>query len=494
MRRRIIAIAVTAALLASSSGCLKPVHFPSEPLPSPPEDNKVFSAFDANHDGKADFFTYVNAAGRVWRIGYDTNNDARADVNVDLDAIYFAQCRHLVIILDGFGYDLVKKYYDNGGLRMFHAPSRVVAPYPSITDPSLEDILGYMPCRAFEARYFDRRSNRLAGGSSDYLTGINEPYNRLLQYRAKLIWDAIGYVEPWPVFGKEINDAKRVFDKAATQEMLAYFVSSAGVSTRLGAAGQVKCLRRVDQLVNQVVWETRGLTKITLLSDHGHTYTTAKRIELEKYLAKKGWRLANSLRGPKDAAFILFGLVTFGSFATNKPQALASDLIGAEGVDLASFADKDAAVVLGADSSRAIIRRSPSGRYKYEALSGDPLQLKGILARLGSDREGYYDADELLKATITHTWPAPLQRLWRAHFALVQNPPDVIVSLADGFYAGSRSFAGTVDIASTHGGLNYKNSVTFIMSTAGPLPPVMRTQDVPVRMRELTKNSWPAGR
>ncbi len=480
---------VAAALL---SGCRKPVYFPAESLPAAGEREPAgIEAYDVDEDGKADFFMIPDSTGRITRISYDTDADADADAVVNLDRISTEHCRHLVIILDGFGYDLVREYYEKGGLRLFHPPSRVISPYPSMTDVAIEDALGDVPCPGFEAKYFDRRANKLRGGSAAYMAGKNEPYNRLLDYRANLIWDAIGYVYAWEVFGKEINDVKEAFDGTWEKDFLAYLVSSAGVGTRQGAAGQRNCLRKVEQLVKQVVWETRGLTKVTLLSDHGHSYTRAERVDLEKFLKDKGWRPKNRLKDPKDIVAVKFGLVTFASFATQRPQALAEDLATCPAVELASFARGDDVVVRGGDGGRAVISRK-GDRYGYEPSSGDPLKLNDILVGLdGSD--GYYDADDLLAATAEHYYPAPLQRLWRAHFALVENPPDVIASLGDKYYFGSKSMAGAVTIESTHGGLNYTNSAAFIMSTIAPLPKNMRSCDIDENISKLTGRDFPPG-
>jgi hypothetical protein len=396
----------------------------------------------------------------------------------------------LVLILDGVDHDVMSGYYDAGGLRMFNRPSRVVAPYPTLTDLAMEDVLGYLPCRGLEAKYFDRLANRIVGGTMAYLGGKNQPYNRLLHYRADTILDGVGYVHPWPIFCKETDDAKRLFDKAKTQEMLAYFVSSAGMGTQHGAAGQQRCLRRIERMVLQVLHETRGLTKITLLADHGHSYVPSGRIDIEGHLRRKGWRLSRRIHGERDVVFVRFGLVTYASFATRRPKDLAVDLAELEGVELASFADGGAVVVIGPGGGRAVIRRRDGG-YSYTDVRGDPLSLKKILAAGKPDAEGFHDPDWLLAATISHRWPAPLQRLWRAHFGLVENPPDVIVSLADGFFTGVKGFAGSVKVASTHGGLNRRNSVTFIMSTAGPLPPVMRSGDIPKNMQKLTGQPFP---
>ena len=181
--------------------------------------------------------------------------------------------------------------------------------------------------------------------------------------------------------------------------------------------------------------------------------------------------------------------MTYASFATRSPRDLAADVADCEGVELTSYAAKDAVVVLGRGGSRATIRRK-DGRYAYECASRDPLDLRDILAKLKSDSEGYYDADDLLAATIRHAYPAPLQRLWRAHHGLADNTPDVMASLEDRFYSGAKGLASAVRIASTHGGINNTNSVTFIMSTAGPLPPVMRSADVPKHMSTLLGQKW----
>ncbi|GAG08820.1 unnamed protein product, partial [marine sediment metagenome] len=171
----------------------------------------------------------------------------------------------------------------------------------------------------------------------------------------------------------------------------------------------------------------------------------------------------------------------------------AEDMIANEAVAVASYVEGDVAVVLGQGGSKALIRRK-GDRYKCEPVAGDPLELGGILAGLQADAEGYLAASDVLAATIDHTWPDPLERIWRAHLGLVERPSDVIVSLKEGHNFGSQSFAGQVEVASTHGGLRNSESVTFIMSTIGPLPPVMRSRDIPANMRELTDRPWPLGK
>jgi len=473
-------------------GCQKPVHFPAESQIDAASAAGAFGAYDTNGDGQADFFTYADSAGRIDRIGYCSEAGGGNEI-IDLGAIDISRCRHLVIILDGIGYQVARDYYDSGGLRLFYPPSKVIAPYPTLTDLCMEDMLGYVPCEGFESEYFDRKVNRVVGGKDAYLAGANQPYNRLLHYRADLILDAVGYVLPRQVFGKEINDAKQRFDSAKTKEFIAYFVSSAGLGTAYGAEGQVRCLQAAERFANQVAWETRGLVAITIITDHGHSYTPSTRLELAEYLRGKGWKLTRSLHGPRDVAYIHFGLETYASFSTQSPAELAADLIACDGVEIASYADGESVVVLAPGGARAMVRQK-SGRYSYQDAGGDPLKLHDALATLTPDAEGYYDSREMLAATIDSEYPAAAERVWRAHFALAENPPDVIISLADRYYSGSQGFSKWVDVASTHGGLNRSNSTAFIMSTAGPLPPFMQSVDVPANMSKLFGRPWPMGK
>jgi hypothetical protein len=324
-----------------------------------------------------------------------------------------------------------------------------------------------------------------------YLGAENMPYNKILHYRAGLLTDAFGYVNPWSEFQNELVVAKRFFDAEENQEVRVYLVTSAGISTKWGEEGQMRALKEVDRWIHEIIWQNHGRVKVTLFADHGHSYTPGKRIPLEKHLQTKGWRIRNRLDDMRDVVYIRFGLETYASFFTKSPANLAIDLAKAEGVELASYAEKDSVVVLS-PAGRATIR-SKNGRYDYSPEQGDPLKLKDLLSKLTPDKEGYFDADDLLSATIDAEYPIPLQRLWRAHHgSLARHKPDVIISLANAFFSGSESFRRTVKVASTHGSLNNPGSVTFIMSTAGPMPPVLRSREIPQSMQKLLgTDKWP---
>ncbi|MEI6970690.1 MAG: hypothetical protein WCL44_04165 [bacterium] len=475
-------------LAAVSSGCR---HLACPPLTHlSTSQSGVAAAYDSDRDGKGDFFILSNTVGRASRIGYSAAASGKADVVVDLDEIPFDRCRHMVIILDGFGYDLVDKYYRSGGLSLFHAPSRVVASYPAVTELSLSGILGAIPCLAVQSKYFDHKNNSIAGGFTDYVAGKYETYARSLTYRASSRIEGAAWLYPWRVFDSEMEEIERTFQRRTDHEVLAYVASSAAVSCLLGEEGQIECLQKVDRLITRLVWQTRGLVKVTLLADHGQSLVVPRRTDITAHLIKRGWNPSDSLRDDHDFHVMRFGLMTVACLATRAPARLASDVVSCEGAELASYAEQESVVVVSHSGNKAAIHKK-HGRYRYEQVDGDPLELGEILSQLKADTDGYYDADELLHATVRHKYPNPLERLWEAHYALVENPPDVIVSLSDGFCFGSEAIGKFVTLASTHGSLNYRNGETFIMSTAWPLPSVMRYWDIPTCMRAITGSSWP---
>ena len=466
-------------------------------FPTGEQDDVAQRAFRVGSESP-NFFLFSNDRGRVTHIGYDRTGDGLMDEKIYVDGIDPRQAPHFVFILDGYGFECVSEYYKQGGLRLFHPPSLVISPYPAMTDLAMTDLLGSAPCEGFEARYFNRRQNRVVGGSWAYMRGGNQLYNEYLDYRAPMLWDALGYVWPVHFFKRELERALESIHESSGTQHISYFVTSAGISTQKGLEGQRESLAWLEQLIHRLVWESRGMVKITILADHGHGYVACRRIGLEDFLKQKGWRETNKLEGPRDVVYIRFGLETYVALSTHSPGDLSDDLMELEGVDLASYVQGSEVVVLssprdGAGVGRARIQRRDT-RYAYRMDEGDPLALAGILATLQVDEDGFYDADDLLAATARHIYPAPLQRVWRAHFALAKNVPDVIVSLHDEWYSGSDSFGSTVSMASTHGSLNYSNSATFIMSTIGPLPEVMLSKQVPVYLEELTGRRFPMKR
>ena len=492
MKRNIIPLVIVAIALCVA-GCRHRLWFPDAPMSQSNSPHGRQISYDIDGDGRADYFEFVDASGRKSGIAYDYNNDAQPDSCVGLDKLPSSRCRHLVIILDGFPYDLVKDFYDKGHLRFFHPPARVVAPFPTMTDLCVGDALGYIPSLSCEALYYDRRKKRLTSGTWDYMNARNQPWVNEVDYRGSSRVDVISYLSPWQIFKKQIAHTHSGFNRRDRHEYIAYLVASAGMGTTCGTEGMVRCLELVERLVGQIMCETRGLVKITMLADHGHTGKPFKSAELSTFLKGKGWHVTSRLRKPNDVIHIKFGLVTYAAFYTRNAPKLAGDLAGAKGVQLAAYMVSDAVAVKSQRGSAVI--REKNGNFRYEAKDGDPLLLEEIIAKLKEegkvDAEGYIDDSAFFDATVTHEYPDPLRRLWRTFYGMAENVPDVLVSLEDEYYSGAGGFNVIIKKASTHGSLNYTNSVTFIMSTAGPLPEAMRSDEIPAHLGKLFNRPFP---
>jgi hypothetical protein len=499
-KRRPVAAILAAALLAAlaaGSGCTKAVRFPKASVAREAGADGLTEAYDTDGDGRPDYFTTENAAGRKVRIACGADGDGRPDGAIDLDAISPAECRHVVIILDGIPYSVAESMYDEGRLRLFHPPSRVIPPFPAMTDTALADVFGARPCGAVESLYFDHASNRMVGGDLKYLSMENESWVRDLDYRAPSVMDGISYVWPERVFTAELADLEKLLEQDDHRDVTAYLVSTAGMDSRYGEKGMRLALSTVDRLAEQLVRDSKGRIKITIMADHGHTLRRGRRIDFAGLLRKRGWHIAGSLTGPRDAVVVEYGLLTCATFNTQSPVELAADVAEIEGVDLAACREGDAVIVCGVHKGKAVIERQ-GDRYRYRALEGDPLRLAPIVQQLRA--EGKLDADDFAadadwrQATTLHDYPDPLDRLWRAFHGIVEHTPDVIASLDRDHYTGAPVKVVCFPLMqSTHGDMSAL-STTFIMSMAGPLPPVLRSREVAGALENVLGRPWPPKR
>ena len=77
----------------------------------------------------------------------------------------------------------------------------------------------------------------------------------------------------------------------------------------------------------------------------------------------------------------------------------------------------------------------------------------------------------------------------RSFNGLVQKPADLIVCVKDGWVYGSPLFHTLIRRAtSAHGSLNQLNSMTFVMTMLGELPPALRLEEVMPNLRKLRKD------
>ncbi len=495
-------------------GCKTVPQFPQRAMHRQLESNGYLQlAFDTNNDGKPDYWQEENANGRKVILYFkskncnqnggknkssasnnNTGNSSRANniscQTVNLDDIKPMSVPHFIIALDGVPYQLVKNLYDQGWFRLFYPPTRMVSTFPAMTDLAFHRIFGGGEPVAYQAKHFDVKQNRMISGDEYYLSGQAADWSHKLAYRCSFKLDPIAYVMPQVIFDHELKGFMEAFRKAKSNEtVIVYSVATAGLGTRGGRLAILKYLRTIDQLCEQIVYQRHGRVKITLLADHGHNMSGRGRVSFRHVLEKAGYHLTDKLVKPKDVVTVEYGLVTYAAYFTKDPAGVARALLTDPATTIACYPQGNAVVVQTIRGLARVRYRPSDNRYSYETQYGDPLQLKTIIKRLRQqgkvDSDGFIDDRAMLDATATHIYPDPLHRVWEAFHGLVKEPADLIVCLKDGWVHGSEFFNVMIGgAASTHGSLNQINSMTYVLTMLGKLPPIIRVDDF---MGDITK-------
>jgi hypothetical protein len=464
-----------------TNGCTRPDEFPS-PTSVSQEARETQLAFDMDRDGTDDYWQYRNAAGRTVAVAFGEADGTAPGARIELDALAASDVPHFIIVLDGVPYEVVDALYEAGRFRLFHRPRKVICCFPSMTDLALSRLFHAGEPVAFEATYFDRARNRMAGGSANYLEATNSPWLAKVDYRCSFWWDAKAYLDPQAVFDHELAGMAETFAGVTSGQATGYSVGTAGLGTRFGREGIERYLKQVDAMCERILYQRRGRVKLTLTADHGHNLVECERITFDDVLRAGGYRLTKSLNGPKDVVAISYGLVTYAALYAKDVPGVADCLLKHEATDLVLFPRDGGVVVLSPDGGRATVRRQAGG-WVYDAASGDPLRLAAIVERLRAaghvSADGVIDAAALFATTVDHPYPDGPARVWEAFYNLVQDPPDVIVNLKPGTCHGSGFFHAMIGrVASTHGSLAQRSSVTFAATMVGALPAAMRSREV----------------
>lgn len=448
--------------------------------------------YDVDHNGRPDYAEDVSPEGRVVRLRYDPDVLGSSKENtVVLDEITARDCRHLVLILDSIPYSMVRDFWKHGRFRLFHPPVRVISPFPVMTDVCLAEFFDVSPCPGVESEYYD--GQRLTNGYLTYAHEENTPWLRFVDYHLNPIAHSVAYPNPIGWFDHELRHIQVQFDESPKDCFVGYCVGPSALGAKHGRTGHQIGLVRLDRFCQSVVHATRGRVQITLMSDHGHNLVRSGRIDLPRLLRNFGYRVRNKLEKPGDVVVPEFGVVTCAVVHTREPAAVARDLVGADGIELVAYRIKEVAeqsgrIVVLSREGQATISRGGNG-YRYETQRGDPLRLRPILARLelkgAVDDAGFVKDHTLFSATNDHDYPDVVHRLWRSFHGLVENAPDVLVSVQDGRHCGSALMSKVLNLAAAHGNLNELSSTAFVMTMAGELEPVLRMEDLHQALSKL---------
>lgn len=475
---RRVALAFTSALVVcGANGCKtgRPTPFPAAPLRTEAQSaGRQLAIYGGAGRSPARYAELVDSNGLVDELRFDDDGDGVWDEVVDRAQI--APGRHLVLILDSVPFEMVREAQRHGRFGLFHPPSRIISPFPSMTDMSLNEFLGASPSPAMESDYFDGAERH--SGWRGYRANDNSPWFDRVDWRLSYRWHGWAYLYPQAAFRRELAAVERELDRAPDGALLAYTVGPSALGFSEGRAGHLFGLAAVDRFCQMLMRHYRGRLAITLMSDHGHHLAESRMAPLRDILERLGYHETSQPREPEDVFVAEFGLISCAALYTPSAARVAGDVVRAEGVELAMYRDGDAVVVLSR-AGRARITRGDGG-YRYSAEVGDPLALAPIIAQLAGrlDAAGTIDDAALFAATVEHRYPDPLDRCWRAFHGLMDFPPDVLLSLAPGWHWGSPFIDKHIHAQGIHGCLNRIGTTGFVMTTTQTLPEAVRMRDV----------------
>ncbi len=465
-------------------GCIagpKAEFSPEQAAESRQDHQRSVQTYDMDGNGVTEYGESRNASGRIDRLHFDSDEDGRWDEEIDLFEIPPEQSRHLIVILDSIPYALVVEQWEAGLLRYFPAPSCVIAPYPVMTDVSLAEFFGCSPCPGLESEYFD--GERLTSGYSVYSKHANMPWLDFVDYALPSAKHSAAYLNPKPWFAHELGQIQETIRERADDSLIiGYVVGTSSLGASLGREGHLHAVTQLDRYCRRLMFESRGRIRLTLMSDHGHHFTTNTRVKMDDAFQQMGYRVGSRLQKSGDAVIPEFGMVSYAAVHTRDAAKAARDALGVEGVDVVAYRSDDGHVVVQSAAGTAEISTTPNGGLRYAVRDGDPLKLERLLANWKVENrrseETSLTRTQWLELTWDHDYPDAVFRLWRAFHGLVENTPDVLISMQDGYYCGSGTMSFFVDLIGVHGNLRPGSTHGFVMSTAAVLPDVVRMDDL----------------
>lgn len=403
--------------------------------------------------------------------------------------------RRLLLCLDGVPYELMVAAKERGLFDFFGAPSRLLSPFPTMTNIALSAMLGASVPLGYETIYFDRNARELRGGVGKYL-GRRTPdkapstYMEQLDYQEPLPFEFLVYVAPETVWRADMRRFHERFSLVPqNRDYFAFLKGTDGLLHIRGPERLNVALASLDELLREIRKWCGAETEIVMFSDHGMNLQKNHRVHLQTHLRNCGFQLTRSLRDADSRSVVLptFGLIGFAALycCEGAAETVADALLPLEGVDFALYRESGSAInVKGARGLARIHRReNESGTfYRYELVAGDPLELASVLETLRAEghlNEDGYAVDSIwAEHSAAHIYPDALDNLYTSLMTTrVSHPADVLVSLLDGYYFGWRAFEHVVSLVATHGNALRASTSAFVMSTHRTLPAYVRGKD-----------------
>ena len=382
--------------------------------------------------------------------------------------------RRLLLGLDGVPHKLMEAAKTRGLFDGFEPPTRLLSPFPTMTNVALSAMLGGSSPAGYESLYFDRTAGELRGGIRKYIgrrtpDKIPASYMDDLDYQEPLPFEFLIYVAPEKVWRADMQRFRERFRAAPqTRDYFAFLKATDGLLHAQGPDRLAVALESLDKILREIQSYCGRETEILMFSDHGMNLEENRRVDLKSTLARRGF----------EVVIPAFGLCSYAAVYCRDDQRIpetARAIAEVTGIDFAVYKDGDE-VVVESDRGQARIQ-SQSESYRYVNVSGDPLDLGHFPSGFATDAEWF-------EKTAGHHYPDAVANVYKSLFTpRVKHTADILISLKDGFYYGWSPFGRFVRLAATHGNALESSSNAFMMSTHRQFPTFVRADDAKTLLR-----------
>jgi hypothetical protein len=412
--------------------------------------------------------------------------------------------KQLILAVDGVSWDAFQEAQRRGLFKRFRFSAKHVAPYPSMSHPSWTEIIGTRRvfgnrgnAHTIESRWFDLEEMRIADDPRQVFARQVSPYNyqRAFDYFFNPLIEPLMYLRGEKVFNRELEEAESaILNEFTGDRYVAYFAGpDAMAHTHLD--GLWNYLTRLDSTVNRVVdtLSARGeAPDVWMVSDHGNApgFVEGGReryldtFSLDAAIRNAGLVRADTGRLVHDdqVAVVTIALATMVNvyFADlEKRRLLAQSALKEPAVELATWLEVRGSdryvVILGTNNSEARIRWK-NRAYTYESVNGNPLDLPDSLVSSAGATKWIPDA-VARNVSANSKYPDALFRIVQSATKQVENAPDLIINLRDGYcYKGD--LGQFVRMVRTHGSLSAKSSTGILASNSHQLPEMVRGEEI----------------
>jgi len=382
--------------------------------------------------------------------------------------------RRLLLCLDGVPHKIIEATKGRGLFDGFGPPTRLLSPFPTMTNVALSAMLGASPPAGYESLYFDRGAGELRGGIRKYLgrrtpDKIPSSYMDDLDYQEPLPFEFLIYVAPEKVWRTDMQRFRERFRAAPqTRDYFAFLKATDGLLHAQGPDRLGVALESLDEILREIQSYCGEETEIVMFSDHGMNLEENRRVDLKSTLERRGFK----------AVIPAFGLCSYAAVycpGDDRIPEMARAIAEITGVDFAVYKDGDQ-VIVESDRGQARIEFQVDS-FRYIKVSGDPLELAPFLTEVATEKEWF-------EKTAGHRYPDAVANIYKSLFSpRVKHTADILVSLKDGYYYGWSPFGRFVRLAATHGNALQSSSNAFLMSTHRELPQYVRADDAKALLR-----------